>query len=245
MLKLQLNMGTPMDVGLNRADGDTDMFDLNLVDGKGKAKALNQGAGMDLDDEEPAEYDLGSEEEEDLPSDEEELRMHMLEGNMDELYDEFQNRRLERDAKQVARANRMKKHISEGGEWGGIGQDKQSDSEDEENSGDEVVQMQTSDVSSDEEDDGEAAPQPVAGKKRARNGKLINDLQDEDVTATQKDRAAAMWYDQKVFKGIKGLDALLKADEVEPEDKIEEVAPSTRSKKLPEISQDVRRLPQT
>ena len=132
----------------------------------------------------------------------------------------------------------MKKHIAEGGEFGGIGQDKQSDSEDEANSGDEVVQLPTSDVSSDEEEDAAAAPQ--IGKKRARNGKLISDLQDADVAALQKDRAAAIWYDQKVFKGVKGLDALLKADESEEEeDKIEEVAASTRSKKLPEISQDV------
>jgi len=173
-----------------------------------------------------------------LPSDEEELRMHRLEGNMDELYDDFQNRRLERDAKQKARAVRMKKHISEGGEWGGIGEDKQSESEDEPNSGDELVQMQRDeDTDSSKDEEGESsAPAAVTGQKRTRNGKLISDLQDQDVVVTQKERAAAIWYDQKVFKGIKGLDALLKGDE--SEDEVEATAPAS-TKSLPDMSQDV------
>jgi len=238
---MQLNMGTPMDVGLTRADGDTDMFDLNLVDGKGKAKALSQGAGLEMGESaDEAEFDLGTEDEEDLPSDEEDRRLHLLEGNMDNLYDQFQNRRLERDAKQKARASRMKKHISEGGEFQGIGENPEESEEDEENSADEIVKLPASDSSEDEEeneDDG-VKPIAVAGQKRSRNGKLINDLKDEDTVAVQKERAAAIWYDQKVFKGIKGLDALLQADESEEE--VEEAVVQTKGKKsIAQMSNDV------
>jgi AdoMet-dependent rRNA methyltransferase SPB1 len=192
---MQLNMKAPMDIGLERQDGlgDDSMFDLGMVDGKfARSENDMDNRGEDEDEDEEDEEDEGTD-------DEDRRRLDELEINLDQLYDEFQNRRLEKDAKAKVKAARARRAAEEG-EWQGI----QENEESEEDSNSDVAPVEEESSSESEDDDGEE-----------RTGGLLTDLKGpKDLS---KDREAALWFDQPVFKGVQGLEDLL-----EDEDELEE-----------------------
>ena len=219
VLKLQLNMTTPMELGLERQDGMEEMFSLKAIDGKDRS--LPQTGHLESDDEIDADGVRVRSPSIELDSDEEDeeaaRRVKKLEGNLDELYDEYQNRKLERDAKHKVKLNRAKARMAEGGEWQGIKEDGSDAEEDEDDSGDELVRMPAAESDSDTDSDDEmpSTSDPKASKKRARNGRLITDLRDEKAQAAAKSdkaKAAAVWYDQPVFKNVPGLAQLLQVE---------------------------------
>lgn len=224
-LKLQLNMTTPMDIGLESHAPGGDMFNLNLVDGK-KVSA-DQQPMSDSDDEAEFMIDQGqqgrnADDEDDADLDDEERRVKELEANLDEMYDNYQNQKLARDAKHRAREARKKKRAQEGVEWNGIQNDSDKDSDDVDSEADSQVQpSEGSDSDSDSDSDAsESESSRPTGK--GKNKRLLTDLQDPSKQkkrkVDEKDRAAAVWYDNPVFQNVPGLDKLLEPEEEEEEE---------------------------
>ncbi|GAA5886605.1 hypothetical protein JCM5296_005347 [Sporobolomyces johnsonii] len=220
--RMQLNMVTPMDIGLERQDGvdDSDVFDLGEVEG-GKVRQGVKGGVLASDDEAESDEEAApkkgampeaamgdaEEDEEDEDVSDDERRTRRLEESLDILYESYQQSKLERDHKHKVKEQRRKAEAAEGGEWRGIKEDdRDSDegSDDSDIDDDPAPAPESDDDSSDEDEDATVAP---AGK-----GKLITKLDKSKVlSGDAKSRQAAMWFDQPAFKGLPGggLDALL------------------------------------
>ncbi|KAI4689855.1 AdoMet-dependent rRNA methyltransferase spb1 [Alternaria hordeiaustralica] len=181
--RLQMNMATPFEIGLEQAGptGEDSMFGLKAVD---KAGALNRIAKGKM--AQVIEREQPEEEEEEPETDDEEDR---LERDLDNMYGEYVEQRSARDAKY--RAKRARKQDDDG-EWNGF-----SDGEKEQSDDEELVQSD-SDWSDDEEE----------GPKN-----LITDLDNEEQPRTGLTKRAARFFDQDIFKGIDGLEDLEEEDD--------------------------------
>ncbi|KAK4055705.1 AdoMet-dependent rRNA methyltransferase spb1 [Microbotryomycetes sp. JL201] len=260
--KMQLNMVTPMDVGLERQDGidDKDMFDLGEVEGntyrsgvRGGADALNGDEASDDESDEddaahkrrkaPAVDQVDDDDEYDSDMDDAAKRALRLERSLDAAYEQYQQEKSDRDAKHKVKEERRKRMAEEGGEWGGI---KEGGSDEEE----EDVDSDPAPMPSDDEDDSDSdsgseidlprvsvkskkmTPAQYNHNGESQEGKLLTKFKketagDDDV----KSRAAKMWFDQPVFKGMPGLDKLMNGgmsseDEREAQDSEDEQDPS-------------------
>jgi len=182
--RLQMNMATPFEIGLEQAGptGEDSMFALKAVD---KAGALNKIAkgkmAQVVEREQPEEI------EEEPETDDEEDR---LERELDSMYGDYVEQRSARDAKY--RAKRARKQDDDG-EWNGFSDEDKEQSDDEE-----LVQDADSDWSDDEEE----------GPKG-----LITDLDNEEQPKTGLTKRAARFFDQDIFKGIDGLEDLEEDDD--------------------------------
>ena len=182
--RLQVNMATPFEIGLEQAGptGEDSMFALKAVD---KAGALNKIAkgkmAQVVEREQPEEI------EEEPETDDEEDR---LERELDSMYGDYVEQRSARDAKY--RAKRARKQDDDG-EWNGFSDEDKEQSDDEE-----LVQDADSDWSDDEEE----------GPKG-----LITDLDNEEQPKTGLTKRAARFFDQDIFKGIDGLEDLEEDDD--------------------------------
>ncbi|KAL1601126.1 AdoMet-dependent rRNA methyltransferase spb1 [Nothophoma quercina] len=183
IVRMQMNMATPFDIGMEQAGptGDDSMFALKAVDKDG---ALNKIARGKMAQVVEKEKDDSSEEE--LTDDEE---GDNLERYLDSQYDEYVEQKSARDAKYRAKRARGD---NEDGEWNGF-----SDGEKEESDDEELVQDADSDSSSDEEED---APK-----------KLITTLEGEEGNGLT--RRAQRFFDQDIFKGIDGLEDIEEDDD--------------------------------
>ncbi|GAA5927335.1 27S pre-rRNA (guanosine2922-2'-O)-methyltransferase [Sporobolomyces koalae] len=231
--RMQLNMVTPMDIGLERQDGvdDSDVFDLGEVEG-GKVREGVKGGHLASDDEadsaDEAEVPKKSarlqavDEEGEIEGDDgevsdEERKTRRLEESLDLLYETYQQSKLERDHRHKAKEARRKREAAEGGEWKGIkgpGSDSEEGSDDSDVDDDPAPKPESDSDSSDDEDDFPTQP------NRDANGKLLTDLKKNKVLSTDaKSRQAAMWFDQPAFKGLPGgLDGLLGGSGTDEED---------------------------
>jgi len=234
---MQLQMTAPMDIGMEQHDaslgyGQDDVFDLTGAERgmkkKGGVAMLNEdGYDMPESDESGAE---GEDEDEELLDSEEERERKVagLEAELDGMYDAYQERLKERDAKFKVTEERRKHGLLE--EWHGI-QEKDSDEEDsegEEEGGwdkmEEAKEKAGDDSSSDESDENEDEA-PTLGRKRRRGEaasppskrvKLLTKLE-EPKSAVQASRAAQIWFSQDVFAGMDDLNDI-EDDEDEDED---------------------------
>lgn len=237
-------MTAPLDIGLEQHDatlhyGQDDVFDLtHTTEGlrkKGGIKRLtdvmDEMAGSD--DEDGAEDEDGDEDDEALDSEEERQRkVAQLEQEMDGLYDAYQERMKERDAKYKVKEARRKDKARE--EWQGI-REKDSDEEDEESDEeggwDHVQQAKSrndadSDTDMSDEED-EEVPQPSKKRRRGQEpsapAKSSKRPRVEGTTngaakgAPQLSRAAETWFSQDFFSGA-GI------SDIEDEDEDEESA---------------------
>ncbi|GAA6046422.1 hypothetical protein JCM3770_004911 [Rhodotorula araucariae] len=192
--RMQLNMGTPMDIGLEQQDGmGLEMFDLGEVEG-GKERRGVSGGRLDSDGEPELSEDevedgaalkkaknqrqvpmqvipdgaLDEDEDEDVSDVERKTRR--LEESLDLLYESYQQTKLERDHKHKVKQQRLKRAIEEGGEFKGIGSDDEADTDEESESEgefDPAPQPSSDEDSSSDEDEApevKTAPAP----KRAR-----------------------------------------------------------------------------
>jgi len=195
-------MTTPMEVGLEQSGpyGDDAMFALKAVD---KAGGLNKVANgrMHTVGYKPEPREESSDEE--LDSDED---GDNLEGQLDEMYAEYQERKAEVDAKYKAKKAR-REYIDE--DFEGFS-DRGGDSSDNE-----VVADDASDDSSDEEE---------------QRGSIFHKQDLSKRTAGGLSKRAAMFFDQDIFKGIAGLNDLpqdddsgidMEGESEESEDKVE------------------------
>ncbi|KAG5652171.1 hypothetical protein H0H81_006011 [Sphagnurus paluster] len=230
--RMQLQMTAPLDIGLDQQDlslgGQEDMFDLG-----GTEKALRKKGGIDrlIGDDgnlmEDSDEEEGSEDSDEfLDSEEErERKVNGLEAELDGLYDAYQSRLRERDAKfKVVEARRKN---AEREEWGGIKTKIDSDDEDEETSREEdggwdKMQAVKEGLSDDEESsDGDTSSEEedmsqMKGSKRViserashpkntERAKLVSKLE-VPVTTASTSKAAQVWFSQDVFSGLDGMD---------------------------------------
>ena len=217
-------MTAPLDIGLEFHDqalghGQDDILDLEM-----SKKQLGKKAHVDLidlvdnkdsfesDDEEQRE-DGTAEEEGDLdPDREEDKKVDELQVELDELYDAYQERLKERDAKYRVKEARRKDKSRE--EWHGI-QPRDSDNDndsDESGGGYDVVQATKAQFGEDSDSDSDSEPDdnldvPSAnGKPKRRRGAdaEIDGRRLKKVRTKQPEtsQAACIWFDQDLFAGV-------------------------------------------
>jgi AdoMet-dependent rRNA methyltransferase SPB1 len=185
IVRMQMNMTTPYEIGLEQAgpQGEDSMFALKAVDKAGALSRIAKGKMATLVERERPDE---SSDEEQVTDDEGDY----LERDLDEMYGEYVEQRSARDAKY--RAKRAKNE-GDDGEWNGFSDDGKEESSDEE-----LVQDEDSDWSDDDEE----------GPKG-----LITDLDNEDPSNKTLTKRAARFFDQDIFKGIDGLDDLEEDDD--------------------------------
>jgi AdoMet-dependent rRNA methyltransferase SPB1 len=198
--RLQMHMITPTDIGIEAADNGDNTFKLRDVDKSGIARELSRArmhTTVEPDKHHETEFDEEDEEDEDGDR---------LEAELDQMYQQYTEKREDRSAKVKAKRARMKARGGSDDEFEGFG----SDNNDEGSDSDDGLRMEDDDdASSDEEED--------------ENGdKLMTDLQSKP--APRKDgltNRAANFFEQDIFKDIGGVD-----DDVEEDDE-DEVDPDS------------------
>ena len=179
IIRMQMNMTTPMEIGMEQAGpyGEDSMFALKAVDSAGALAQVAKGKMATIVEhkrpEEDSDVEMESDDEEDA-----------LERELDNAYSTYVEERSAKDAKYRAKRNRTE---DEDGEWNGF-----SDNEKAESSDEELVEDADSDTDDDEE-----------GPK-----KLITDLNNDQGTRSGLTKRAARFFEQDIFKGIDGLEGL-------------------------------------
>jgi AdoMet-dependent rRNA methyltransferase SPB1 len=178
IVRMQLNMTTPMEIGLEQSGplGEDGMFALKTVDKAGAINQVVRGKMHTIIEHKP-QPDFEVDEVSDSDSDGD-----ALERQLDSMYEQYQDKKSSESAK--FRAKRARKQY-EDGEWYGF-------SDHSDSSGDEEV---LPDNDSDDSSDDEAGPQT-----------LVTDL--EQKTEGRLTRRAEMFFEQDIFKGIDGLEGL-------------------------------------
>ncbi|KAF5702931.1 SPB1-like protein [Fusarium globosum] len=181
VVRMQLNMGTPFDIGLEESGpiGEGAMFSLKKIDKTDAMRRLNRGK-MTVPTQatqKEADSGLGSSGETDDESDPEEDR---LERELESMYDQYKERKAEVDAKY--RAKKARKNFGDD-EWDGL-------------SGEEADEK---DGSSDLEEDDSSSDEDEAPTEA-----LIRDL-DSSKGANGLSKRATAFFNQDIFSGISGI----------------------------------------
>jgi len=182
IVRMQMNMTTPMEIGTEQAGpyGEDAMFALKSVDKSDSRGSIVNGRMHSIVSKE-AEEETSEEEETDDEGD-------GLEAELDMMYSHFQEKRAEVDAKYKAKKAR-KEHNDMFEDFS----DRESVSDE-----DDIVQDEESD---DESDDDAEETKP-----------LFYETQGVGQGASGLSQRASMFFDQDIFKGIDGLDGVLHAD---------------------------------
>ncbi|KIM48099.1 hypothetical protein M413DRAFT_439809 [Hebeloma cylindrosporum] len=226
--RMQLQMTAPLDIGMEQQDamlgvGQDDMFDLGKTEEDLRNKRGTVALLMDDDGDaitgSSEEDEVTESEDEPLDSeDEREKKLLGLEAELDGLYDAYQDRLRERDAKIKVKEARRKN--AERDEWNGIEANDidDEDSDDEEVGGWDKLQeaklndQNLSDDSSDESVDEEAPAhkrkrmpsEQTAGLPNNKRPRLVSKLKPPTASATTS-AAARVWFAQDIFSGLGGL----------------------------------------
>lgn len=229
--RMQLQMTAPLDIGMEQHDaalgiGQDDVFDLGRTE-----NGLGNSARFLMDDDgdlivESGEEKEGNEQDRDADAmssgEEREAKLQALEVELDGLYDAYQGRLRERDAK--FKVNEARRKNAEREEWNGI-QEQGSDESESEGGGWEKMQdaklNDDSDNSSFGESDLEEASAITTGWKRKRadnvvtklgkRPRLITNLK-QPTSAKATNTAAQVWFSQGVFSGLEDLNSLSDSD---------------------------------
>ncbi len=187
IVRMQMHMTTPTEIGMEQAgpNGEGAMFAIKAIDKAGATHKVARGRmGMVVGD---AEQKVLGGDDESVESDVEEDR---LERELDSMYESYQEKKSDADAKFRARKAR-KEH--QDGEWEGL-------SSQGESSDDDLVQDPLSGGSSDEEDEGSTRTTLPTGFRE--QGPQSHGLTNR----------AALFFDQDIFKSIGGLDNTVDED---------------------------------
>jgi AdoMet-dependent rRNA methyltransferase SPB1 len=219
---MQLQMVAPMDIGMEQQDaalgtGQEDFFDLGRTENglrKGSsARFLTDDNGdliVESDEEEGDEQDHDA----DVMEDEREEKLRNLEVELDGMYDAYQGRLRERDAK--FKVNESRRKNAEREEWNGIQEEASEGSESEGGGWDGMQDAKFNDDSSMSEDSDSEDASSAAGRKRKRSEdvvtnskrpRLITDLK-EPTSAKTSNTAAQIWFSQDIFTGLDDLNGL-------------------------------------
>ncbi|KAI1025356.1 hypothetical protein LB504_012629, partial [Fusarium proliferatum] len=181
VVRMQLNMGTPFDIGLEESGpiGEGAMFSLKKVDKTDAMRRLNRGKMIvpTQATQKEADSGLGSSGETDDESDSEEDR---LERELESMYDQYKERKAEVDAKY--RAKKARKNFGDD-EWDGLSGEEADENDD------------SSDL---EEDDSSSS------EDEAPTEELIRDL-DSSKGANGLSKRATAFFNQDIFLGISGI----------------------------------------
>jgi AdoMet-dependent rRNA methyltransferase SPB1 len=232
---MQLQMTAPLDIGLEHTDptlglGQEDMFDLEDTEQglrrKGGISFLVRQSGDVVISDEEGDGGGGDDDDDFLDSEEEEQkRTAGLEAELDGMYDAYQERMREKDAKFKVKESR--KRNAEREEWHGIHQRASGgdNSESDEGGWDTTGQAkeQVADESSSDESntDGGSTSNPAVGQKRKldiargeahKRPRLVTKLRDQ---APKPSRAAQVWFSRDVFEGVEGIDNIEDDEEME------------------------------
>ncbi|KAH9904780.1 AdoMet-dependent rRNA methyltransferase spb-1 [Xylariomycetidae sp. FL2044] len=184
ILRMQLHMVAPMDIGMEQSgpSGSDSMFALKPIDKRDAINKIAKGRMAMLNDKETnkdKDSGIGSSGETDEESDEEE---DYLERELDGLYDQYRERKAETDTKYRAKRAR-KEHDDE--EWEGVSADEQESSD-----GGEL----------DEDSSDESDEEDISTSKQ-----LVTDLDQTPKESEGLSRRAKNFFDQDIFKGIPGI----------------------------------------
>ncbi|KOS18108.1 AdoMet-dependent rRNA methyltransferase spb1 [Escovopsis weberi] len=198
IVRMQLNMITPMDIGMEESGprGDGAMFTLKSVDETKAMRRLSRGAMVAVKKTEDSKEEDPKAQDEDEDSDSEE---DMLERDLEDMYGQYRERKLEADAKYRAKKAREERGDDE---WEGLSADEQEKSE--ESALEEEEEEDDDDDDSDDED-GDSAPR-----------KLLTDLDGSAATEDGLSKRASNFFNQDIFKDIAGI--LPAADEEEDDE---------------------------
>ncbi|KAI0009006.1 AdoMet-dependent rRNA methyltransferase spb-1 [Xylariaceae sp. FL0662B] len=184
IMRMQLNMVAPMDIGMEQIGpaGHDSMFTLKPIDkkdavnkiAKGKMAVLNEA-----DAKKDKDSGIGSSGDTEEESDDEEDR---LERELDGMYETYVERKADQDAKYRAKRARTE---HDDGEWEGLSADEQESSD-----GGELDED-----SSDESDADDSAP----------SKRLLTDLDDEPAESGGLSKRAASFFSQDIFKDMPGI----------------------------------------
>lgn len=223
-------MIAPMDIGMEQQDaalglGQEDFFDLGRTENglrkSSSARFLTDDNGdliVESDDEEGDEEDRDA----DVMEDETEEKLRNLEVELDGLYEAYQGRLRERDAK--FKVNESRRKNAEREEWNGIQEQASDGSESEERGWDGMQDAKYNDGGSSSGDSDSAEDAfSITGRKRKRSEnvvtnskrpRLITDLK-QPASGKTSNAAAQIWFSQDVFTGLEDLDGLSDSDGTE------------------------------
>lgn len=186
IVRIQLNMTTPMELGLEQAGpvGEDGVFALKTITDSDVARQIAKGKMYSVA---PAELkERAEDDEEESDSDED---GDNLERQLDSMYDTYQERRSENDAKY--RAKKIRKQYEDDEEWGGITDEKEPGSQGEDSD---------DDLMADADDDGDVSDSEAGPRA------TVTDLDNSKPRSDGLSRRAATFFDQDMFKDVAGLD---------------------------------------
>ncbi|MCJ1431317.1 AdoMet-dependent rRNA methyltransferase spb1 [Xylographa pallens] len=183
IIRMQMHMLPPTEIGLEQAgpNGEDSMFALSAVDKAGAVERVSRGRMViNAESKNPDNYDENSESEETSDAEEDHL-----DRELDALYEQYQDKKSESDAKY--RAKKARKDHGDG-EWTGLSDQEASDSEDLQ----EVEEE--SEVSSEDEE----VPHPRS---------LILQTDNSELREGGLTKRASLFFDQDIFRDIGGIGA--------------------------------------
>lgn len=210
IMRLQMHMTAPMDIGMEQEGprGEGAMFRLKAIDKTPVMNRLAKGKMAVLTEVETRDSGLGSSGETDAECDEDGDR---LEAELDNMYNQYKERKAETDAKYRVKKARTE-HDDE--EWGGVSASENEDSDDD-------SEMLEEDSDGDSDVDMEDADKP-----------LIRYLDGTPADADGLSKRAKRFFDQDIFKDIPGiLDEPEEGEEEEEGEEGEEVVQETKPEK--------------
>ncbi|KAG9222907.1 hypothetical protein CCMSSC00406_0000404 [Pleurotus cornucopiae] len=247
--RMQLQMTAPLDIGMEQIDptlgtGQDDMFDLGHAEsGLRRAGGLSKLGhhGEDMSDDESSQGAPSDDEDEALDSEEErERKTRELEEQLDGLYDSYQERLRDRDAKVRVKAARQKDT-----EWSGVGgggDDDDSDESDGEGGWEEMeaakaLADQSSDESDDEDED--TPPPETSGKrKRSKQEPSKRSTKQARVAPAPESKSSRLWFSQDIFGEIGGLDTIGDDSEQESDASMDEEEEEAQDDKIDDSDDD-------
>ncbi|ORX68615.1 FtsJ-domain-containing protein [Linderina pennispora] len=240
LVKMQLNMTTPTDIGLEQ-DADAMFTASSTVGDKRKIRDLHSGHVDDIDVEaalagetlvslgsRPAGSDseMSEDEEraEDVDSDSE--RIAMLEDEIEGLYSEYVDRKREMDTKYDIKKKRAAEE-----EFRGFSDDDDEEGAEKSGSSDEESGSEASaksEMSADEDEDIRSMMREAKEKKITKRSRGKKDI--VNATPAQLSKNSAIWFDQPMFKGVGGVNL---------DDLSDEEVGSKRKRPVTETADDV------
>ncbi|KJR83818.1 AdoMet-dependent rRNA methyltransferase SPB1 [Sporothrix schenckii 1099-18] len=213
IVRMQLNMTAPMDIGMEQADamGEGALFGLKKMDkttalqriARGKMATINPEKAVTAAEHDDSDSGIGSSAETDEDEDDEDDEEDRLERELDGQYDQYQERRAAVDAKH--RAKKAREH-GDDAEWEGVSA---GESDIEDSDGD--LEEDSSD------DDGDEGATTAATKS------LLTDLDNSTPNKSGLSKRAQDFFSRSEFTDIMGDVDELEEEEEEEDDDDDEV----------------------
>ena len=183
IIRMQMHMLPPTEIGLEQAgpNGEDSMFALSAVDKAGAIERVSRGRMViNAESKNPVNYDENSESEETSDAEEDHL-----DRELDSLYEQYQDKKSESDAKY--RAKKARKDHGDG-EWTGLSDQEASDSDN----------LREAEEESEASSEDEEVPHPRS---------LILQADNSEVREGGLTKRAALFFDQDIFRDIGGIGA--------------------------------------